>query len=273
MVRRRRAWAAVRALRSRRPRWPVAARSLACANTLYDRGILRAERSPIPAVSVGNLTVGGTGKTPIAAWMARAAERAARTPAIVLRGYGDDEPLVHRVVNPDVPVIVDAGSRGGSARRGGAGGATSPCSTTRFQHRRARASWPTSCWSARIGGGRRSACCRRDRGASRLPRCQRATLVIVTRKAADARIGAVAHATRCRSSRGPGQARWRHSRWMSLHDVASGDVTSARSTSPRRRVLGGRRDRRPGGVRRAAARRGRDRRAADDSPIITSIIR
>ncbi len=65
-------------------------------DALYDVGWLRAHRAPISVVSVGNLTVGGTGKTPVAAWIARGLSARGARPAIVLRGYGDDEPLVHR---------------------------------------------------------------------------------------------------------------------------------------------------------------------------------
>src|SRR5207248_2497521 len=75
---------------------------------LYDAGWLPAEDTAIPAVSVGNLTVGGTGKTPIAAWIAAGLLVRGAKPAIVLRGYGDDEVLVHRALNPDVPVFVAA---------------------------------------------------------------------------------------------------------------------------------------------------------------------
>ncbi|HYW49712.1 MAG TPA: tetraacyldisaccharide 4'-kinase, partial [Gemmatimonadaceae bacterium] len=53
----------------------------------------------IPAVSIGNLTVGGTGKTPVSAWFAGAFRAAGASPAIVLRGYGDDEIHVHRLLN------------------------------------------------------------------------------------------------------------------------------------------------------------------------------
>jgi tetraacyldisaccharide 4'-kinase len=75
---------------------------------LYDAGWLPASETDVPAVSVGNLTVGGTGKTPIAAWIARGLQTRGAKPAIVLRGYGADEPLVHQTLNPAIPVIVNA---------------------------------------------------------------------------------------------------------------------------------------------------------------------
>ena len=53
----------------------------------YDRGWRRAERLPVPIVSVGNLEVGGTGKTPAVAALAQAALRAGLRPAILTRGY------------------------------------------------------------------------------------------------------------------------------------------------------------------------------------------
>src|SRR5687767_14249141 len=72
---------------------------------LYDAGWARGESASIPVVSVGNLTVGGTGKTPVAAWIARWLSDHGARPAIVMRGYGDDEPTVHRLLNPDIDVI------------------------------------------------------------------------------------------------------------------------------------------------------------------------
>src|SRR3954470_12216260 len=62
---------------------------------LYDAGWVKGNVSPVLVVSVGNLTVGGTGKTPIAAWIARWFRDHGAHPAIVMRGYGDDEPSVH----------------------------------------------------------------------------------------------------------------------------------------------------------------------------------
>jgi tetraacyldisaccharide 4'-kinase len=76
---------------------------IARINAAYDRDPPRP--GPIPALSIGNLTVGGTGKTPVSAYFARRLRDAGATPAIVMRGYGGDEVLVHRLLNPDIDVI------------------------------------------------------------------------------------------------------------------------------------------------------------------------
>ncbi len=103
-------------------------------NTLYDRAFLESRATPIPAVSVGNLTVGGTGKTPVSAWLARRLTERGATPAIVLRGYGDDEPLVHAVLNPSVPVVVSPDRARGVADAA-ARGADVAVLDDAFQHR------------------------------------------------------------------------------------------------------------------------------------------
>lgn len=109
---------------------------VATRGALFDRGLVPTHPLPIPALSVGNLTVGGTGKTPVAAWIARQLlERGAR-PALVMRGVGDDESRVHALLNPDVPVIV-APDRVDGARRARAQGADVVVLDDAFQHRRA----------------------------------------------------------------------------------------------------------------------------------------
>lgn len=108
---------------------------VASRNALYDVGWLGRRRAPISVVSVGNLTVGGTGKTPIAAWIAAGLAGRRAKPAIVLRGYGDDEPLVHRSLNPPIPVIVGA-DRLAAVERAAADGADIAVLDDAFQHRR-----------------------------------------------------------------------------------------------------------------------------------------
>ncbi|MEO6447425.1 MAG: tetraacyldisaccharide 4'-kinase [Gemmatimonadaceae bacterium] len=77
-------------------------------NALFDAGWLRAQAPALPVVAIGNLTVGGTGKTPVSAFVAARLRALGGSPAVVMRGYGDDEPAVHRILNPDVPVLTSA---------------------------------------------------------------------------------------------------------------------------------------------------------------------
>jgi tetraacyldisaccharide 4'-kinase len=104
-------------------------------NALYDRGTLSVARSAIPVLSIGNLAVGGTGKTPVAAWMASQLRTRGARPGIVMRGYGDDEPRVHVLMNPEVPVIVNA-DRVAAVREAAASGCDVAILDDAFQHRR-----------------------------------------------------------------------------------------------------------------------------------------
>jgi tetraacyldisaccharide 4'-kinase len=77
-------------------------------NRLYDRGWKRAHRAAVPVVSVGNLTLGGTGKTPCVEYIAEFYRRLELLVAILSRGYGadqgqNDEALVLERNLPDVP--------------------------------------------------------------------------------------------------------------------------------------------------------------------------
>ncbi len=54
---------------------------------LYQKGILRKHRLKHPVISVGNLTVGGTGKTPLVGFLAQILKKAGYQPVILSRGY------------------------------------------------------------------------------------------------------------------------------------------------------------------------------------------
>jgi tetraacyldisaccharide 4'-kinase len=82
-------------------------------NLLFHRGWLHSETVPIPVVSVGNLTVGGTGKTPCVEYIARFYRKLGRRVTILSRGYGgadgcNDEALLLKENLPDVPHLQGA---------------------------------------------------------------------------------------------------------------------------------------------------------------------
>jgi len=149
---------------------------------LYDAGWLPASETAVPAVSVGNLTVGGTGKTPVAAWIARGLQTRGAMPAIVLRGYGADEPLVHQTLNPTIPVIVNP-DRVVAVADAARQGASVVVLDDAFQHRRVQRladlvlisadQWTPAVRLLPAGPWREP-----------LRAVRRATLIIVTRKAA-----------------------------------------------------------------------------------------
>ena len=71
----------------------------------YSAGWRSAHRLPVPVVSVGNLAVGGTGKTPFTRWLVTELQQRGRRPAVLHGGYAEDEPELHRAWYPEVPVI------------------------------------------------------------------------------------------------------------------------------------------------------------------------
>ncbi len=59
----------------------------AVRNQMFAAGIFKTHRASRPVISVGNITTGGTGKTPVVRWLADALRHGGRTPAILMRGY------------------------------------------------------------------------------------------------------------------------------------------------------------------------------------------
>ncbi len=69
---------------------------------LYQYGVLRTVRLSVPVIVVGNITAGGTGKTPLTLWLAQTLRAAGWHPGIVSRGYGGQG----RGVRPVMPESV-----------------------------------------------------------------------------------------------------------------------------------------------------------------------
>lgn len=83
-------------------------------NKAYDTGVFRSRRLPVPVISIGNISTGGTGKTPAA--MALASEALARglDPVIITRGYGGSAKGTV-VVSDGQAIHLDAGEAGEEA--------------------------------------------------------------------------------------------------------------------------------------------------------------
>ena len=149
-------WPAAR--KDENPALLTASRALEWVNTAaragYASGVCRVHRAPVPVISVGNIAIGGTGKTPLVAAIARFLLEHGARPAILTRGYrrrdplprlvrgaaapaweeiGDEPALLARML-PDVPIVVDADRVRGAATAVRDAGATHLVLDDGFQH-------------------------------------------------------------------------------------------------------------------------------------------
>jgi tetraacyldisaccharide 4'-kinase len=110
-------------------------------NRAYDLGLLPIHACGAPVICIGNLSLGGTGKTPLVAWAARQLASLGMRPTIVSRGYGarrgeiSDEAAELGLLAPGVPHLADP-DRVAAARRAAAAGAEVIVLDDGFQHRR-----------------------------------------------------------------------------------------------------------------------------------------
>ncbi|MBN1828823.1 MAG: tetraacyldisaccharide 4'-kinase [Deltaproteobacteria bacterium] len=87
----------------------------ALRNRLYDRNMLSSNRLPATVVSVGNLSAGGTGKTPLAIMIARVLQNRGRRTAVLTRGYRSRTRKDVTVVSDGSTLMVDTDSAGDEA--------------------------------------------------------------------------------------------------------------------------------------------------------------
>jgi tetraacyldisaccharide 4'-kinase len=111
-------------------------------NAYYDRWPGAVHRASVPVISIGNLSVGGTGKTPLVIEVVRRLQSWGRRPAILTRGYkggrdvAADEVLELREAVPGVPVVVHPDRVAGARIACAAESADCLVLDDGFQHRR-----------------------------------------------------------------------------------------------------------------------------------------
>ena len=155
--------------------------AVALRNRCYDLGFLSRSESDIPIVSVGNLAVGGTGKTPVASWLIARLTTMGHRPALVTRGYGSDEILFYEARNPGVPVVVQKSKVKGVAQAA-RGGANVAVLDDGFQHRAARRDVDIVLLAAEQGTS--GPLLPRGRFREPLSALSRADAIVITRKVA-----------------------------------------------------------------------------------------
>jgi len=84
-------------------------------NACYRQGICRKQQVGVPVISVGNLTSGGTGKTPLVEWIARELASLGQNVCVLTRGYGRDNPRLRVVASNRKEILANVKQTGDEA--------------------------------------------------------------------------------------------------------------------------------------------------------------
>ncbi len=99
-----------------RPLSPLYGFMMTCRSNLYRMGIFKQHSLEVPVISVGNLVMGGTGKTPLVSYIARLLQQHGRKPAILSRGYKGSATGAINVVSNSSTILLDAAAAGDEPR-------------------------------------------------------------------------------------------------------------------------------------------------------------
>lgn len=99
-----------------RPLAPLYSLAMVVRAQGYQRGYFATHTLPVPVISVGNLLMGGTGKTPLVQHLARLLHSSGKKPAIISRGYGGKAKGLVNVVSDGDTLFLDAAQAGDEPR-------------------------------------------------------------------------------------------------------------------------------------------------------------
>ncbi|MCF7954771.1 MAG: tetraacyldisaccharide 4'-kinase [Phycisphaerae bacterium] len=108
----------------------------------YNSGISRRHKAGVPVISIGNITTGGTGKTPLVIWICKMLEAKTIPCAVLTRGYKaqnaeiSDEPAILARACPQAKVVVNPDRVAGAAKAINEYGVKALVMDDGFQHRR-----------------------------------------------------------------------------------------------------------------------------------------
>lgn len=99
-----------------RPFSPVYSLAMRMRERMYHKGILASYAFPVPVVSIGNLTLGGSGKTPMVQYLARKLQECGYRSAVISRGYGGKAIGKVNIVSDGETVLLSAEQAGDEPR-------------------------------------------------------------------------------------------------------------------------------------------------------------